>query len=211
MFATVVETDPVLVLRVDSRRVGAGDRLVLLHANGEPCVEAGSISVDVSLKTKFKVGGLSIGTLESFKPKDEAFQSHFVWKPQTPPALVAGDRLILADFSWFAKKQTGNSTLPIDKTKSDEVSAPKAGCTATSYDDSPFSHRYCCRSHENSESAWSDTLAERRARGELNPRVWPPVRDLDAFDVVPDGADVGDPFDQPADQVPVDVTIDDLE
>ena len=211
MFATVVEIDPVIVLKVDSRRATAGNRLVLLHINGEACVEEDEISVDVSLKTKFKVGGLSIGPLESFKPKDNAFQSYFVWKPHTPPALAVGDRLILADFSWFAKKQAGNATLPIDKPKADEVSAPKKTCTATSYDEDPFSHRYCCRSHENSESAWSDTLAERRARGELNPKVWPPVRDLDAFDVVADGTAVGDSFDQPADEVPVDVTIDDLE
>ena len=45
----------------------------------------------------------------------------------------------------------------------------------------------------------------------MNPKVWPPVRDLDAFDVVADGTAVGDSFDQPADEVPVDVTIDDLE
>lgn len=211
MFATVVEIDPAIVLKVDSRRATAGNRLVLLHINDEACVEEDEISVDVSLKTKFKVGGLSIGPLESFKPQDNAFQSHFVWKPHTPPALAVGDRLILADFSWFAKKQAGNATLPIDKPKADEVSAPKKTCTATSYDEDPFSHRYCCRSHENSESAWSDTLAERRARGELNPKVWPPVRDLDAFDVVADGTAVGDSFDQPADEVPVDVTIDDLE
>jgi hypothetical protein len=37
------------------------------------------------------------------------------------------------------------------------------------------------------------------------------VRDLDAFEVAADGTVIGDPFDQPADEVPVDAMIDDLE
>jgi hypothetical protein len=211
MFATVRETDPAIVLDVDSRRVTAGSRLVLLHLNGQACVEEDSISVDVSLKGKFKVGGLSLGPLESLKSEAKGSHSLFIWKPHTSPALKVDDRLILADFAWFAKKQAGNTTLPIEKPKVDKESAPKDECTVTSYDSNPFSHRYCCRSHENSESAWSDTLAERRAAGELNPNVWPPVRDLDAFEVVADGTVIGDPFDQPADEVPVDAMIDDLE
>jgi hypothetical protein len=210
-FATVVEIDPAIVLKVESRRATAGNRLVLLHVNGNACVEADTASVDISLIGKFKVGGLSLGPLESLKSKTKAPQSHFVWKPHTSPALNVDDRLILADFAWFAKKQAGNTTLPIEKPKIDKESAPKDGCTATSYESNPFSHRYCCRSHENSESAWSDTLAERRAAGELNPNVWPPVRDLDAFEVAADGTVIGDPFDQPADEVPVDAMIDDLE
>jgi hypothetical protein len=211
MFATVSEIDPAIVLEVDSRRITAGTRLVLLHLNGQACVEEDSISVDLSLKGKFKVGGLSLGPLESLKSKAKGSHSHFVWKPHTQPALAIGDRMILADFGWFAKKQVGNATLPIDKPKIDKESAPKDECTATSYDENSFAHRYCCRSHENSESEWSDTLADRRAAGELNPKAWPPVRDLDAFDVVADGTVVGDPFDQSADDVPSDVTIDDLE
>ena len=36
--ATVVGTTP-LVLEVDSRRIGDGDRIVLLHVNETACVE----------------------------------------------------------------------------------------------------------------------------------------------------------------------------
>ena len=42
-------------------------------------------------------------------------------------------------------------------------------------------------------------LAERRARGELNPEAWPPVLDEDAFDVSRPARPVGDPADRPAD------------
>ena len=40
-----------------------------------------------------------------------------------------------------------------------------------------------------SEAEWADTLADRRARGELNPQTWPPLVDEERFDVGPnDGA-----------------------
>ena len=48
-------------------------------------------------------------------------------------------------------------------------------------------------------------------RGELNPQVWPPVVDADAFEVSPTGAAQGDPGAGAAEPVPDDVTMDDLE
>jgi len=67
-----------------------------------------------------------------------------------------------------------------------------------SYSDDPDGHRYCCRPHENSEAEWSNLLAERRARGELNPEVWPPVVNGDSFEVAAVGSPVGDPSAEPA-------------
>jgi hypothetical protein len=61
------------------------------------------------------------------------------------------------------------------------------------------------------EAEFSDELAARRARGELNPEKWPPVRDGDAFEVAAAGAPVGDPDAVPGERVPDDLTIDDLE
>ena len=75
----------------------------------------------------------------------------------------------------------------------------------------PLGHQCCCRPHEDIEAEWSDRLAERRERGELNPQVWPPVVDGDAFEVSPAGAALGDPAAEPAEAVPDDVTMDDLE
>jgi hypothetical protein len=75
----------------------------------------------------------------------------------------------------------------------------------------PDEHQWCCRSHESREAEFADLLAARRARGELNPQVWPPVRDADGFEVSPAGADVGNPFSGPAAAPPDELTIDDVD
>ena len=118
--------------------------------------------------------------------------------------------LVVADFSWFSDLK-GNTALPVDRPTPDTNSAPKADCTEMSYSEDPVGHKYCCRPHEDSEAEWSNILAERRARGELNPDVWPPVIDGDAFEVAPTGAPIGDPSAEPAVPAPDDVTADDLD
>jgi len=68
---------------------------------------------------------------------------------------------------------------------------------------------WCCRSHEDAEAEFSDRLAERRARGELNPETWPPLVDEDRFDTKavgdpdPDESNPGTP--------PETLTLDDLD
>jgi hypothetical protein len=116
----------------------------------------------------------------------------------------------VANFEWFSKLK-GNRQLNIARPATDTISAPKPDCTEHTYADDPIGHRYCCRPHEDAESEWSDTLAERRTRGELNPQVWPPVVDGDAFEVSATGAPLGDPAADPATPAPDDVTADDLE
>ena len=100
---------------------------------------------------------------------------------------------MVADFSWFSD-HIGN-TVPQrgDARSPDDVSAPKSDCNPSRMPDDPAAHRFCCRPHEVAEAEWSDQLADRRARGELNPEKWPPVVDGDAFEVTPAGAPVGDP------------------
>jgi hypothetical protein len=80
-----------------------------------------------------------------------------------------------------------------------------------SYGDDSEAHRWCCRPHEDREAEYSDQLAERRARGELNPETWPPVRDGDAFEVSAAGAAAGNAFELPPENAPDDQTMDDLE
>ncbi len=126
------------------------------------------------------------------------------------PELSVGDGLVMADFSWFSTLK-GNKQLPVNRPVPDSVSAPKPSCGATSYAEEPEGHQYCCRPHEDSEAEWSNLLAERRARGELNPEVWPPVVNGDAFEVAPVGAPVGDPSAGPAVAAPDEFTIDDVE
>jgi hypothetical protein len=204
--ATVVSADP-LTVDVHSRRIGEGSRIVLLQVNGEPRVEHPDVAVTAQ-KGSFKLSGLSIGPLSS--TGDKQTLRRFVWAPANVPALHAGDRLVVADFGWFSTNK-GNMFLNVGRPKADDVSAPKANCEPTSYADDPDGHQYCCRPHEDAEADWSDQLAERRARGELNPQTWPPVVDGDAFEVATAGAPTGDATAAPATTPPSDLTMDDLE
>jgi hypothetical protein len=208
-FATVISVNP-LVLDVESRTIGDGSRIVLLHSAGVPCVELPWVAVDTSPKGSFKLIGLSIGPLQRASVPNSAPPTYLGWSPDLAAVAMPGDRWIVADFAWFSKNK-GNKNLNVDKPKPDDVSAPKTGCTATSYDDAPALHRFCCRSHESAETEFSDDLADRRARGELNPQTWPPVRDGDAFEVSGMNEPVGNAFAEPSQGVPDDITIDDVE
>ncbi|MGO2747516.1 hypothetical protein [Microbacterium sp.] len=206
-FATVVQTSP-LVIDVDSRRIGDGARIVMFARNGASCAEEPGVSLDASGAGAFKLDGLSIGPLEAV---DTDTPRMFRWTPQAAPVLAEGDQIIVADFAWFSTKQVRNRYLPINKPKPDERSAPRADCTPDSYSDDPQKHRWCCRSHEASETEFSDDLAARRARGELNPETWPPVRDTDGFEVTAMNSPASDAFSSAPVAVPADQTMDDLE
>lgn len=209
-FATVVQVKPAIVLEIDSRRIGEGNRIVLLHVNDDACVEGPTVTVDTTPKGSFAIDGLSIGPFTAYKPGDPRFRFHYLWDPKVLPTLAVHDRLIVADFAWFSANR-GNLTLPVEKPKPDEKSAPRDTCRSSSYDDDPASHQYCCKPHERNEAEWSDELAARRAKGLLNPQAWPPVRNADAFEVSAEGSAEGDPFLEPSQPAPDALTIDDLE
>lgn len=202
--ARVVSVDSI-VLEIDSRRISDEDRIVLLHVNEIACVEQPDVDVKFQ-KGSFKFSGMSIGPLAAVDAKERLFE----WSPAIEPEVNVDDELVIADFSWFSDLK-GNKQLPVDRPTPDTISAPKPTCTETSYSEDPVDHRYCCRPHEDSEAEWSNLLAERRARGELNPEVWPPVVDGDAFEVASTGAPVGNPSAEPATPAPDDVTMDDVE
>ena len=204
--ATVVSTHP-LVLDVASRRIVAGSRIVMLARNGDACAEASHVAVSTAGKSDFKIDGLAIGPLT---PADVERPSRLEWDPQALPALAEGDEIIVADFGWFSQLK-GNKILSVTKPKIDTTSAPTPDCEYDSYENDPQNHQWCCRSHEDYEAEQADLLAERRARGELNPEAWPPVRDRDGFEVAAAGSPVGDPFAAPLEAVPGDVTMDDVE
>lgn len=202
--ARVIGLNP-LTLHINSRHIGHGDRIVLVHVNGGACVEAADVDV-THLKGSFKIAGLSIGPLTAL----ESEPHRSIWQPDKDPDVSVGNELVIADFAWFGTLK-GNKHLPVDRPTPDTVSAPKPTCTEHSYADDPEGHQYCCRPHEDSEAAWSDTLAQRRARGELNPEAWPPVVDGDAFEVSAAGARQGDPADRPGEPVPEAMTMDDID
>jgi len=204
-FATVVSVEP-LELEVESRRIVDGSRAVMLTRNGQACVEAPGIWVDSTTAGAFKIDGLAIGPLAAVDEEGTLLR----WGPHTAPVVNVGDRLVIADFSWFSDL-LGNRFLPVSKPKPDTMSAPRPDCRPASYDEDPQAHRWCCRSHESAEAEFSDHIAGQRARGELNPEKWPPVRDADAFEVSATGAATGNAFVLAPESAPDDQTIDDLE
>lgn len=201
--AIVVDTDP-LTIEIESRRIGDGSRIVLLHVNGQPTVEAPGVTLKLQ-KTGFKFDGLSIGPLTA-----AGEPGRFVWSPQEDPGLSTGDRLVVGDFAWFCDL-SGNRALKVSRPTADKQSAPKPDCYSDSFANDPDSHKYCCRPHEDSEAEWSDELAARRARGELNPDTWPPVIDRDAFEVGRAGAPTGERLDTGIAPPPEDLTLDDVD
>jgi hypothetical protein len=204
--AIVVSAQP-LILDVSSRRLTDGSRIVLLHVGDQVCVEGEDVEIKAQ-QGSFRLAGLSIGPL--LRIDDPDHPRRFFWTPATIPSLDEGERLDVADFTWFSKN-TGNTFLNVSRPGADDQAAPKPTCNSHSYDDDPDAHQFCCRPHEVAEAEWSDELAARRARGELNPQVWPPVVDGDAFEVGAVGDAVGDPTSEPASPAPDDLTMDDLE
>ena len=202
--ARVVSTDPIL-LEVDSRRIGHESRIVLLHVNGAGCVEGAAVSVQTQ-KGSFKIAGMSVGELSTHTAEPHVFR----WAPHNVPVLSVGDELVIADFAWFSNNK-GDAFLNLPRPSTDTSWAPTSTCTADSYAMDPANHRWCCRSHEDAEAEWSDELAARRARGELNPEVWPPVIDSDAFDVTPASEQLPDPSAEPGQTPPDELTMDDLD
>lgn len=209
--ATVVGLDPV-VLDVDSRRFREGTTAVVLHVNGVAAIEG---SVDITaLKGSFTFGGLSLGPLEN--PEGEVVRpragtpSRLIWRPAPPAALEMGDRVILGNAGWFGSIRK-DGRLSLARPPLDSTLAPKDTCDAESFADDPETHQRCCRPHEVGEAEYADLLAERRANNELNPQVWPPIRDPDAFEVPAEGAPIGDATHLPGQAPPSDLTINDLE
>ncbi len=209
--AMVVESTPRIVLRLASRKIGPGSRIVLLHRNGAPCVDSDHVSINTTQKGAFKIDGMSIGPLEAVDGRGQDGDVHVIWKPKLAPELDVGDSMVVADFAWFSETQKGNRFLPVTRPKLDDQAAPSPRCTAESFDADPDAHQYCCKSHERTEAEFSDRIADRRSRGELNPQTWPPVRDADAFEVTAKDAPQADPFGEPSQAPPADLTIDELD
>lgn len=199
--AEVVSVHP-LRLRVDSRRLGDGSEIVALHVNDQPLVEAAGTTVQVQ-KGSFKFGQMPLGRLSRQDGVDG-----LQWFPGVSIPLAVGDRLIVADAGWFKTFRSGHE-IAVTRPTLDERAAPKSTCTPSSYATDPAQHRWCCRPHEDAEAEWSDTLATRRARGELNPQTWPPLIDEDRFDVGDDESRAVDSAAQTV--VPADLTLDDLD
>lgn len=207
-FATVLSTTP-LLLDIASRRIVDGSKVVLLHRNDDACFEEPSVGLKLQAGS-FQFQDVSIGQLSRAGIDDDAPRTHLAWAPKITPDLKVGDRLVIADVDWFAGAPWTRH-LNVKRPAVDTYGAPKPDCVVSGYSDDPEAHAYCCKPHAVNEAEWSDVLAARRASGELNPEVWPPVRNDDAFETTAAGAPQGDPFSVPATAVPDGLTEDDLD
>ena len=205
--ATVMSLNPLRIC-INSRRLGHGSDIVALQINGQPCVEAATLKIQ---KGSFKFGNFSLGPLAA--DDRTVLGDGLIWDCKVPPPVSVGDTLVVADRTWFDGPPKSAHEIAVSRPKPDTNSAPKAGsCHEGSFDSDPEGHKYCCRSHKNAEAEWSDQLAARRERGELNPEVWPPIVDEDEFDTPADGSptaltETSDEEETP----PAHLTIDDLD
>ncbi|KGN29915.1 hypothetical protein N802_10220 [Knoellia sinensis KCTC 19936] len=204
----VVESVTPLRLKVQSRRFGDGTTIAMLQNGDELAVESSDTTLKVQ-KGSFKFGGLSAGVLESDEQTDG--DGTFGWLPKVVPDVEVGSRLVVADMAWFGGGFKSGHELGVPRPGSDTTNAPKAECHDGAYAATPDEHRWCCRSHEDAEAEYSDLLAERRERGELNPQAWPPLLDFDQFDTAAEGTPTGDHDESVAVSAAAHLTADDLD
>jgi hypothetical protein len=198
---TVTSVGP---LRIDvaSRSLRDGSLVALLHGPGGPVAELPSVTLTVQAGS-FKLGQMPIGRLT-----DDGEEDGLRWEPVVDAGLSIGDLVVLADMDWFGGGYRSGHELAVKRPGLDGLAAPKATCTPTSYATDPDGHQWCCRPHSAAEAQWSDEIADRRARGELNPQVWPPVVDQERFDL-DEGTDITPTLDPRP--VPDGLTMDDME
>lgn len=207
-WATVTGVGPI-VLNVASRRFDVGDRVLLLAVDDHPWAERDEVTIKLQ-KGSIRINGACIGTLEQTLMTAGANDRLFEWRPGVVPDVHVGDRLVIARLDWFEPLQ-GNKSFNVKRPNQDNQAAPKDTCTESSYAQDSEAHKWCCRPHEAVEAEAADDIALRRSRRELNPEVWPPVRDDDGFEVTPNGKPTADDVAVPVTPVPEEVTVDELE
>jgi hypothetical protein len=204
--AEVISVEP-LTLSVASRRFKNETKVFVLHVNGVSEVETRAVTVNGALKGHIKVTGMVRGVLSD---RDLLDARQFFFDTTDKHDYQVGDKLVLAADDWLGDGTKG-SNLKIDKPKFDAQQAPKDDCDESSYAESPEEHKYCCRPHTATEAETSDWLASKRDAGEMNPQMWPPVIDVEAFDQL----SPNDPTDQTAvveiTEIPDGLTEDDLD
>lgn len=205
--ATVASVSP-LRLIVHSRRIGDGSTIHLAHGSSGPSVDLPG-TVLKTLMGSFKLSQQPVGVLEADEHTE--VDGSLLWHFKVCPELKVGDDLVVLDGEWIGATFKSGHEISIARPSLDQTSAPKATCEDGDFLDDPDGHRWCCRPHEASEADTADWIAERRALGELNPQVWPPVVDEDQFDTVATGTPTeGDENGDEA-RAPDSLTIDDLD
>jgi hypothetical protein len=204
--ATVTQLSPCR-LRIASRRIKDGSLVHVAHTPAGPIVDWETTTLKVQTGS-FKFGEQWLGPLTA--DDQTAEDGTLIWEPSMPVIFPVGSELIVIDGGWFSTFKSGRE-VAVKRPTLDQTSSPKPRCVEGDYAAAPMAHQWCCRPHEEAEAEFSDDLAARRERGELNPQVWPPVIDEDHFDTVADGAPTETDAQAVTAQPPTGLTMDDLE
>ena len=179
--ATVASTVP-LRLEIASRRFVDGMTIVALHINRQALAEHPLTTLKIQ-KTSFKFGRMPLGQIHTRRGRH--------------PRLGAAGRPTAAGRR--SPDRRGRHVVrprvhlrPRDRRQPSQPRQP-GGAEADLH---PVLVRAVARTSTSGvaartrsvEAEWADELADRRARGELNPEVWPPLVDEDRFDVLADDA-----------------------
>ncbi|NYF96890.1 hypothetical protein [Janibacter cremeus] len=208
--ADVVDVEPVR-LKPRSRRLGADDTVALILDARGPMVDHDGITLKIQAGS-FKFGQWPVGRLEADERTD--IDGSFEWSPKIEPDVDVGDEVVISDINprWLGGPFKSGHEIAVGRPPADDLSGPKPSCTSDSFMEDPDEHQYCCQPHEFREANTSDWIAERRAAGEMNPEVWPPVVDMDQFDTPADGTPTDSQTEPTTDMsVPLDQTPDDLD
>lgn len=199
----VVCASPVVVA-CSARALRARMDLLAIDVDDEPEIERKGVELKAQ-KGSFKYTGLHLGPVE---PDDVA--GRWRWHPALPMSVSVGQRLIMGAVAQIGESVRHDLDFKIIRPTPDDSQAPTPTCELGSFDDDPQGHRWCCRPHDAAEAEYADVLAGRRARGELNPETWPPIVDVDRFEIP--GDDVLEKGRTDAiPPVPDDLTMDDVE
>lgn len=202
--ATVVSVDP-LEVRVRSRRFTVESSAVILHVNGVPTVERDVVTTDV-MKGAIRVNEIPAGPFRPGSDPDDP--RRFQLELKNPIDLSVRDELVLAELDWLDGVY-GGKYIKVVRPALDSQVSPKVTCEPESFTENPEEHQWCCRPHVDFEAMISDLFAAERASGEMNPVVWPPIRDEDEFDISTGTDPIADVSASPV--LPDGLTVDDVE
>lgn len=185
-------------------------RIVTVAVNDESTVEDPPVTITFN-KGAFKLSYMPVGPLVA--DEDTAVDGTFLWLlgAETPRPLDVGDQLVIVDYAAFEALQSTHQ-VKIPRPGVDQTLAPKPSCEPSDFANDPDSHRWCCIPHTAREAETADYFAAERAAGRMNPQTWPPLTDIDAFEIaVPNAPTAHDVTPDPEGFADDGLTIDDLD
>lgn len=208
--AVVVSTDPLRIATPMRKIDDPHGRVVAVTFNDDATVDEPHVTMSFN-RGAFKVSHMPLGPVVADEQTDT--DGSVLWAPGFEPnrSLAVGDRLVVVDYGSFGRLDTATHHIKIPRPGVDKTLAPKPDCEPDDYAYDPTTHRWCCIPHVAKEAETADYFAAERAAGRMNPQVWPPLADTDAFEIVVPGAPTSADVAPDAESLHDGLTIDDLD